>query len=278
MSSTRFGRSSFGLRSNTPLTNDQLFRVAPSIFAAGKHESRSDRYTYIPTIEVLDGLRKEGFQPHMVAQSRSRIAGKSEFTKHMLRLRKPGALALDQNFFEIILVNSHDGSSSYQMVSGIYRLVCTNGMVRGDDTEDIRIAHKGNITSNVIDAAYKILGESSTVFESMDAMKNTKLMLPEAHIFAESALSLKYDDGQAPFAAEKLLAPRRPEDLGSDLWTTFNRIQENMIKGGIRGRSATGNRTTTREVTSIDTNVKLNKALWMLSEKMAGLKAMPLAG
>ncbi|MHB8125993.1 MAG: DUF932 domain-containing protein [Desulfitobacteriaceae bacterium] len=71
-----------------PLTNEQLFRVAPSIFAGEKHESRSEKYTYIPTIQVVDGLRSEGFLPFSVCQSKSRIEGKAEFTKHMIRLRQ----------------------------------------------------------------------------------------------------------------------------------------------------------------------------------------------
>ena len=79
------------LRSDTPLGEDQMRAAAPSIFADGKHASRSERYTYIPTIDVLRGLRKEGFEPFMVAQSRSRIEGKTEYTKHMIRMRHAGA-------------------------------------------------------------------------------------------------------------------------------------------------------------------------------------------
>lgn len=75
------------LRADSPLSDDQIRRVAPSIFADGKHESRSARYTYIPTIEVLRGLRNEGFQPFMICQTRVRDEGKRESTKHMLRLR-----------------------------------------------------------------------------------------------------------------------------------------------------------------------------------------------
>lgn len=269
---TRFGRNSFGFRSETPLTNEQLFRVAPSIFATGKHESRSDRYTYIPTIEVLAGLRKEGFQPFMTAQSRSRIEGKSEFTKHMLRLRPAGQI---QNLetFEIILINSHDGTSSYQMLAGVFRFVCQNGMVTGDTVEDIRVPHRGNITENVIDAACRIVDDFGAVQDSMDSMKGTRLALPEARAFAEAALTIKYDE-DAPITPDQVLLPRRYEDKNKeDLWTTFNRIQENLLKGGVRGKTATGKRTTTREVTSIDTNVKLNRALWILSERMAGIKA-----
>ena len=87
----RFGQNTFVIRSETPLAEDQMRRAAPSIFAEGKHGSRSERYTYIPTIDVLRGLRHEGFEPFMVAQSKSRIEGKTEFTKHMSRMRHAGA-------------------------------------------------------------------------------------------------------------------------------------------------------------------------------------------
>ena len=87
---TRFARNTHVVRSESPLGEEQMRLAAPSIFAPGKHASRSERYTYIPTIEVLRGLRKEGFEPFMVAQSRSRIAGKTEFTKHLIRMRHAG--------------------------------------------------------------------------------------------------------------------------------------------------------------------------------------------
>ena len=274
---TRFGKNSFGFRSNTPLTDEQIFSVAPSILAANKHESRSERYTYIPTIDVLHGLQREGFQPFMVAQSRSRIEGKSEFTKHMLRLRQ-GSQITAPEAFEIILINSHDGTSSYQMLAGVFRFVCQNGMVCGETFDDLRVPHRGNIAENVIDAAYTILDDFEAVQGSMEIMKDTPLALPEAQAFAEAALSLKYDDDSAPIDAAQLLTARRYEDRGkSDLWTTFNRVQENLLKGGLRGHTTTGKRTTTREVTSIDNNVKLNKALWILSEKMSSLKSGALA-
>jgi hypothetical protein len=123
---TRFGQSTFVIRSDTPLAEEQMRRAAPSIFAEGKHGSRSERYTYIPTIEVLRGLRQEGFEPFMVCQSRSRIEGKTEFTKHMIRMRHAGQVTTRPEANEIILINSHDGASSYQMLSGQFRL-CPTG-------------------------------------------------------------------------------------------------------------------------------------------------------
>ena len=118
---SRFASRSPALRSEYPLTDDQIHRVAPSIFADAPHESRSQRYAYIPTAAVLTELRKEGFQPFMVTQTRVRDEGKREHTKHMLRLRHANQInAREAN--EIILLNSHDGTSSYQLLGGMFRL------------------------------------------------------------------------------------------------------------------------------------------------------------
>lgn len=270
---TRFAAgNSQRLQSSQPLNNDQLMRFAPSIFAEEAHGSRSARYSYIPTIKVLDGLRDEGFMPFFVCQSKSRIEGKSDFTKHMLRLRKVDRIeAPEAN--EIILINSHDGTSSYQMLAGIFRFVCQNGMVTGDQVEDIRVRHTGNIIDNVIDAAYTITDQFEQVDESMDTMKALTMSRPEQEIFAEAALALKYGEENIPVSVRQVLQPVRYGDEGKDLWSTFNVTQENLIRGGLRGRSANGRRQTTRPVNSIDTDIKLNRSLWILADAMAKLKA-----
>lgn len=110
------------LRSDSPLSDDQIRRVAPSIFADGKHQSRSERYTYIPTIDVLRGLRNEGFQPFMVCQTRVRDQDKREHTKHMLRLR-PGTEITGEDINEIILLNSHDVCASQERFPDTLRLL-----------------------------------------------------------------------------------------------------------------------------------------------------------
>ena len=161
----RFSRNTFVVRSDTPLADEQMRRAAPSIFAEGKHGSRSERYTYIPTIDVLRGLRREGFEPFMVAQSKSRIEGKTEFTKHMIRMRHAGQVNARPEANEIILINSHDGASSYQMLAGVFRFVCCNGLVVGTVSNDIRIPHKGNIQDEVIEGAFRVLED----FDAVDA-------------------------------------------------------------------------------------------------------------
>ena len=96
---------------------------------------------------------------------------------------------------------------------------------------------------------------------------------PHQEHFARAALALRYDDGAAPITSDRLLALRRWDDNQDNLWTTFNRVQENMIKGGVRGRTANGRNMSTRAVGGVTENVKLNKALWTLADEYAKLAA-----
>lgn len=271
-----FRSGSPSVRSDSPLSDDQIMRVAPSIFATEKHESRSPRYTYIPTIEVLNGLRKEGFQPFMAAQTRVRDESKREHTKHMIRLRHASEMIGRTEANEIILLNSHDGSSSYQMLAGQFRFVCQNGIVCGNQIAEIRVPHKGNIVGNVIQGAIDVLDGFDLIRDVTDEMKRVDLRQEEQEIFARAALQLKYDpkpDVPAPVTEFAVLAARRFEDKKNDVWTTFNRLQENLIqRGGLRARTATGGVTSTRPVEGIDQNLKLNRALWLLAEGMLALK------
>jgi hypothetical protein len=267
-------RNATGTRADRPLSDEEIRAVAPSIFAEAAHESRSSRYTYIPTIDVLNGLRREGFQPFMACQTRVRDDGKREHTKHMIRLRHADQIA-GREANEIILLNSHDGTSSYQMLAGMFRFVCQNGMVCGETTSDIRVRHNGDVVGDVIEGAFKVLDSFEETTAQREAMQVLTLNQGEQAAFARAALALKYDDqdsGAVPVTESQILAPRRFEDRRDDMWTTFNRVQENMMKGGLRGRNRSGRTTTTRPVNGIDQSVKLNRALWVLAEEMRRLK------
>jgi hypothetical protein len=273
MLAARF-RQPTAVRSPIALTDDQIRAVAPSIFASEAHESRSHRYAYIPTIDVLNGLRKEGFSPFMACQTRCRNEGKKEHTKHMMRLRHTSQINTTESN-EIILINSHDGSSAYQMLSGVFRFVCANGMVVGEAQNDVRMRHSGEVVDNVIEGAFRVLEDFEAVDASRDGMKALTLNSGEQAAFAHAALALRYDTSAAlaPVTETQLLNARRGADTGADLWTTFNRVQENVIRGGLPARNARGQRTRTREVQGIDQNIKLNRALWVLAEEMRKLKS-----
>jgi len=148
--------------------------------------------------------------------------------------------------------------------------------------EDIRIPHKGNIQGEVIEGAFRVLDEFEAVEEHTEAMKALQLQPPEQIAFATSVLALRFGERAveeagghrpAPVTARQLIEARRPEDIGNSLWSTFQRVQENVIRGGQAGRSVQGRRLQTRPVGSIDRGVNLNRALWMLAEETRRLKA-----
>jgi hypothetical protein len=266
---SRFGAVNL-VRRDRPLTHEELAHYVPSVFSEDKHESRSERYSYIPTITLLENLQREGFQPFFACQTRVRDPGKREHTKHMLRLRREGQITGKQ-VPEIILLNSHDGSSSYQMLPGLFRAVCQNGLICGESFGEVRVPHKGNVVEKVIEGAYEVLGIFDRVEEKRDAMNSLLLPPPAQQAMAKAALTYRFGEEHQPVAESQILAPRRWQDESNDLWTTYQRIQENLIKGGLSGRTTKGKRAHTRAVKGIDGDVKLNRALWVMAENMLEL-------
>ncbi|ECA3795642.1 DUF945 domain-containing protein, partial [Salmonella enterica subsp. enterica] len=246
---------------------EELMQYTPSVFGEDKHSSRSDRYSYIPTITLLDNLRREGFEPFFACQSRVRAPGRRDYTKHMLRLRRAGQIT-GQQVPEIIILNSHSGESSFQLLPGVFRSVCTNSLVCGQSFGEIRVPHRGDIAEKVIEGAYEVLSVFDRVEEKREAMQSLLLPPPAQHTLAKAALTYRFGEEHQPVTTAQVLTPRRREDYGQDLWTVWNTLQENLLKGGLPGRTVQGKRTHTRAVNGIDGDVRLNRALWVMAEQM----------
>ncbi|EEB7433629.1 DUF932 domain-containing protein, partial [Salmonella enterica] len=166
------------------------------------------------------------------------------------------------------ILNSHDGSSSYQLLPGYFRQVCTNSLVCGQSFGEIRVPHRGDIAEKVIEGAYDVLGVFDRVEEKREAMQSLQLPPPAQQALAKAALTYRFGEEHQPVTATQILTPRRYEDRKDDLWSVFNRIQENLLKGGLSGRTAKGKRTHTRAVNGIDGDIRLNRALWVMAEQM----------
>lgn len=263
------------------LTNEYIQTVAPSVFAQAPWQNMSEKYRFIPTIDVVDKMRENGFMPVRAQQSITRIEGKGDFTKHMLRFRHQDFIGqnVGDEVPEIVLINSHDGTSAYKLLAGIFRLVCSNGMVvQSADFDSISVRHNGkqDMVGEVIDASYEIIENVPAIMEKISNFKNVNLSLEQQNAFAAAALELK---GENPTIRPiDLLHSRRSADSSElngarDLYKTMNVIQENMLRGGLRGRSASGRRSTTRAVKSVNEDVRINRALWRLTEEMSKIAA-----
>lgn len=267
------------IRKNTPLTMDEIKRAAPSAFATEAYRDRSERYTYIPTSSIIEGMISNGFLPFQASQSRTGIAEKREHTKHMIRFRAPNAsLVVGDSFPEIVLINSHDGSSAYKLIAGIFRLACSNGLVVAESMmESVHVRHSGRVIEEVTHGTVQLVDKMPKCIDAIQRWKDIQLNAGEQAIFAESAHHVRFADSDGkintPIRPDQLLKPRRYDDKASDLWSTFNRVQENVIKGGLSARTpGAARRTGMREVKGIDQNVNLNRALWSMAEKMAELR------
>lgn len=284
-----------GIRARTGevLTLEQIRPIVPSLFATTAHESRSQRYVPIPSIDVVTQLIDKGFQPVEARQSLTRDTSKRDFAKHMIRFRSDIDLhdrnrvgrAVGDVSFEIILRNASDGSAMYEFMAGLFRLACLNGMVLPDKLiESVKVRHSGDrerVLGEVVEGAYTVLDQSAKAIEAPKKWGAIELSGDERSALAEAAHVLRFGDAEGntstPIEPRQLLIPRRPDDVGNDLWRTFNTLQENSIRGGIsaigRDRQNRPRRSTTREVRGIDGDIKLNKGLWLLADRMAELKA-----
>ena len=264
----------------TNLEDDTLRSFAPSIFAGAAHSRTSRRYSFLPTSSILKGMAEEGWLPVSAQEQVVRSDSRKGFQKHMVRFAHRDDLQkCSGERAEIVVINSHDRSSGYQIHAAIFRFVCCNGIVVSDATfSRISIPHIGFSADKVVAASVELAAHVPSLMDGISRMKSLTLTEGEQVAFAEAATIARFGDiVSAPIRPITLLQPRRAEDSGRDLWTTFNTVQENAVKGGQKDcgkRKADGSQMPrTRAVKGIDGNVRLNKALWHLAERLAELKA-----
>lgn len=259
-----------------------------SIHQTHQASSVSDKYSFIPTTRVLDVLQGKGWAPVQADEVKTRKEAKRGFQKHLIRLRNEDVAPTQHNgeVPEIVLTNSHDGGASFCLMSGIFRIVCSNGLIVADSMVQChRIKHIGYTDDAVIGAMNSIVEDTPRVFKRIGEFSQIDLDAQERRAFADSSLRLLYDDEalkkkDMDETISRLLTPRRVADQVPTLWNTFNNIQEKFVNGSkfltdkidASRRSSRSRVRKTRAIKSIDNNVRLNRALWELTEKMAELK------
>lgn len=265
------------------LTEDEMYKMAPSIFATTAHHTRSERFAPIPTIDVVRALSREGFMPVGVKQSKAG-EDKREHTKHLIRLRRIDEVTkytAGDTVAEILLKNANDGSAAYDLMAGLFKILCLNSLVAQTcEMESLRVKHSGDVTNKVIDGTFRVLETAVAALEAPREWSQINLERDEQQAFANAAHVARFGDSDGnvatPIKPEQLLVARRTADQQPTLWNVFNTVQENSIRGGLsamgRDRNNRPRRTTTRAVNGIDQDVKLNRALFTLASEMAKLK------
>lgn len=252
----------------------ELCAQAPSIFSPRPMAGVSARYTFVPTTEIVQALRERDWVPVWVEQQRVRKEARHGFQKHLVRFRRQEQMdTLDEWNPELVLTNSHDASCAYVLQIGIFRRICSNGLVVSDDSfEAIRFRHAGLQPEAVVQASFQILEFVPKLGTLIDRFRNRLLTERESLDFAAQALLLRYDTlDQAPIQPATLLMRRRIEDQSNDLWTTFSCLQEHLVRGGLSDgrRDRRGHSRSVRSLRGIDSRVSLNKRLWQIAENLS---------
>ena len=259
-------QDSYSTAFRTALSQETLRERAPAAFAPAAHERMSPAYTFLSTERVLAALGSVGFQP---VEARQAARAKSPaHARHLIRLRRRcETVQLRDSIPEILFLNSHDGTSAYQIRVGLFRVVCTNGLIVSSGVFPVwRVMHRGDVVDDVVGAALEISQRFELLANSVERMERTRLDRLAQLDFAAEAWALRFPkDAAGAGEPSRLLAVRRAEDVGNDLWRTFNVIQENVLQGGLIRRSESNRLTRSRRITAIREDVRLNSALWEMA-------------
>ena len=256
------------------LTLQDINMMAPAALATAPSSRVSSKYSFLPTKAAIDALFSEGW---VVTEARQLFGQRSiDHAKHQLAFTHKDILArhLDE-VPRIYLANSHDGSARWWMRAGVLREVCSNGMTVSDGlVQAVGIRHSNRTIEQVIETAQAFRKNGDLIATHIADFKQVKLSPAAAVEFARLAIDLRFSaDSSALVAMDDILAPKRAQDAGNDLWRTFNRAQEHLLKGGFPVYHQADNGSWTervaRPIKAIDSANTLNIGLWALAEQFS---------
>jgi hypothetical protein len=246
-------------------------QIATIINNNNNHESVSSKYSHVQTSDIIARLESKGLTVHSAGAAKSKKEGGEGFQRHMVRMRSP-LLTLSNvgdSIPEVLIINSHDGLSSLKIRIGIFRLVCSNGMVVGTDLFEKNIRHVGNVLPKIDAALEEVFTVMPVVAEKVLEMQNRELTQEQQIAFAAQAAQLVVPENAKSIALSSVLTPRRSGDIGNSAWLSYNRAQEACIRGGVRyvTEDTKGKEVfrSTRRISAIKRQVEVNSALWDLA-------------
>lgn len=244
-----------------------MIQLPASALATNAAPTVSARYEFISSSEIIDRFAQEGYRVAAASVANPRKHERL-YAKHMIDFRHPDFEEINGSVPRIILINSHDGSSSAQLLAGVFRFVCSNGLVVGTTTHKEVVRHTGDAAADLIHRMQQLAKSTSNIYKQIETWSRKDLTKSQRMEFARFAAQLRWGDAQR-FAPDELLMVRRAGDDKGDLWSTFNRVQENTVRGGIEGFSRSGRAATSRPLSDISRSVNYNAQLWQLAEEVA---------
>jgi len=248
------------MMTNHTYTLDQIRQIAPSVFTTEKAPHLTDKYIQTPTSRVVEDLMNLGWKVTKAQEVRSRKY--KGFQKHVVVFRNPDIMIKgkdgDDAFPQILLTNSHDGKAAFNFRVGIFRLVCSNGLVISDaDFNNVSIRHINYTFESLQAKVAEMIAKLPNLVNKINTFKQTQLTEEQMKDFATKAMQLRT---KQQVNVLEILTADRPQDQGNDLWVVFNRIQEKLLGGSYRA----GQRKA-RSVRNFQKDIELNEQLFELA-------------
>jgi len=267
----------------TFLSTDEIREQAPVIFAGGPTREVSERYVYADTPTIINDMDKLGWKVRQVGQRTARKEN-TMFSPHFVRFANPDYRIKgnggDYSFPEVVMKNRYDGLGAVEFMAGIFRLVCSNGMVISTESfGEMKLNHRGYSFEEM----RKLVGDRVISIEEqvavMNAMKDTNLMKEQQRELAMQGLLIrgqvsKSEEGKFRgkvdlLTLDEILTPERNEDKGNDLWNTFNVVQEKMVNGGFHTQLGLNTKVRkVRAIKSFEQDLTLNKQLFSAATEL----------
>lgn len=270
-----------GRQLDSYLTKEQIKSIAPLVFAdQPTNPDVSSKYLFVNTETIIDDLDKLGWKPVKVAQRKARKAEGTIFSKHMVSFQNPDIMIKgkdgDDAFPRIILTNSHDGMQAFKFSVGIFRLVCSNGLVIADEQfSDFKIKHKGYTFEELRTVVNQAVADLPNRVQVMNDMKSRTLSQEEKQQLAIDAMLIRAgikpnsvearDINYDVETIEDILSPKRDADKGDDLWRVFNVIQEKITQGEFHAALVGAKVRKVRKIKSFEKDLQVNKELFKLA-------------
>ena len=268
------------------LSMDDLRKACPAAFkTTPTNPGVSERYVHANTATVVEDLAKLGWYPVQAKQCRPKKNSKGIRSFHMIALQNPDVkickpvtditgetTEIVDSYPRIILTNSHDGFNSFKFMVGLFRLVCSNGLILcSDEMVNMSIRHINYSFEALRTVVSSAIEQIPYIVNTMNTMKNTKLSEAEKKELATAVVKIRKDvEDDEKFSIDEatvmdILEPVRDEDNSDDLWTVFNICQEKMIKGGFQSTGKNDKARKQRKITSIKKDIDYNQRLWEIA-------------
>jgi hypothetical protein len=265
------------------LSKDQVKELAPLVFAdSPTNPDLSKNYLFVNSETIINDLDKLGWKPVDAAQRKGR-GGDTIFSKHMIAFQNPDIKITsgdgDDSYPRIIMTNSHDGMQAFKFSVGIFRMVCSNGLVVADEQfSDFKIKHKGYTFTELRNVVKQAVEDLPNKVQVMNDMKNRILTQEEKNKLALDAMLIRADIKPGSEKAikfnydaetiEDILDPKREADKGNDLWRVFNVVQEKITQGEFSAALSGAKVRKVRKIQSFEKDIKVNQKLFKLATSL----------